>query len=219
MEHVTRWPAPPAHGRHIQLLSTEPTTTPRRTWHGNSTGTNTTIRSPTNNTQHSGSLIRHHNGSTKTANSDKDTSHRGPSGTRRQELDANSICTRLQFTKNITKPILFEAPKDIIIRPMMTFQQEDREQQIHQFLGVISHPTRYCFKIWKILDKTKIGSAASQRSRLYQHHPNPRLRPRQQNQNIATPRGKTHNATIISSHTSPSIGWLKLARVIPEWII
>ena len=41
----------------------------------------------------------------------------------------------LQFTKHITKPATFEAPTDITLRKMITFQQEDRDQQIHQFLG------------------------------------------------------------------------------------
>ena len=48
---------------------------------------------------------------------------------------------KLKFPKNITRPKSFEAPKDITIRPMMTVQQGNRDQQIHQFLGVISHPT------------------------------------------------------------------------------
>ena len=38
----------------------------------------------------------------------------------------------------------------------MTFQQEDSDQQIRQFLGVISYPSRQCLKIWrKIENKLK----------------------------------------------------------------
>ena len=53
----------------------------------------------------------------------------------------------LQFTQHITRPVTFEAPKNITLRTLMTFEQEDRFQQIHQLLGVISNPTWCCFKI------------------------------------------------------------------------
>ena len=36
---------------------------------------------------------------------------------------------------------------------------------------------------------------------------------------ILLPEKNVHKATIISNHTSPSVGWLKLTKVIPAWII
>ena len=53
---------------------------------------------------------------------------------------------KLQLTKNITGPATFEASKNITIRTIIALQQEDSDQQIHQFLGVLSYPTRYSFK-------------------------------------------------------------------------
>ena len=53
---------------------------------------------------------------------------------------------KLQFTKNITRPATFEAPKNITIRPLMTFQQ-DRNQQIHQFQGVYIQPNSWSLHI------------------------------------------------------------------------
>ena len=67
--------------------------------------------------------------------------------------------------------------------------------------------------------QTNIGPETSQRSSLHQHHPNPRPRLRQQTRILLLPGGKLHKTTVISSHTSPSIEWLKPAKEIPEWII
>ena len=71
---------------------------------------------------------------------------------------------KLQFTQHITIPAKIKAPNDITIRPLMTFKQENRDQSTHQFLGVISNPTIYCFKI-----RTKIEN---------KHYPIPRFQSR-----------------------------------------
>ena len=62
---------------------------------------------------------------------------------------------------------------------------------------------------WKQIE---IGPAASKRSRLLQG-------PENKTKILLLPGGKQDTSTIISSQTSSSIGWLKLAREIPEWII
>ena len=98
---------------------------------------------------------------------------------------------KLQFTKNITRPTSFEAPENILIRTMMTFQQEDRDQKIHQFLGVISNPTRYCFKICK-----KSGN----RQGIHNFDPDNKTKI------LLLPGKEQDTYNIISSHRSPSIG-------------
>ena len=92
LEHVSKWHAPPAHrhtpncwalsllqlleelGTEIALAPTPPSEVPPTTHN----------------------IVDHltANGSKKTANNDRDTSHRGPSGSTGQELDSNGICTR-----------------------------------------------------------------------------------------------------------------------------
>ena len=85
---------------------------------------------------------------------------------------------------------------------------------------MISHPTWYCFKIWKkcgnkLKSDIKQARGAGSTDTIPIHD----LDPDNKTRILLLPGGKLHKATIISSHTSPSIGWLEPAKVIPEWII
>ena len=68
---------------------------------------------------------------------------------------------KLQFTHNITRLAEYDTPKNITVRPLMTFQQQGQDQPIHRFLGVVSNPRRYCYKIWEKMEK-KLSSNSSQ---------------------------------------------------------
>ena len=48
---------------------------------------------------------------------------------------------------HLTSPL--EDMRKMIDRPIKKLRQKLSYQKIHQFLGVISNPKRYCFKKWK----------------------------------------------------------------------
>ena len=137
-----------------------------------------TISRPTNTTQHHRPLSRHLNSPIKTANIDRDTTHSRSSPSEYRNWTPIAYANEdLQFTHHTTRPVTFETPTDITLRTMMTFQQEDRDQKIHQFLCVMSNSMRCCFKIWKAKDQTTSEPKTSKWDRLHQRHPIPRLRP------------------------------------------
>ena len=83
---------------------------------------------------------------------------------------------------------------------------------------MISHPIRCCFKIWgknwkKLKTKQKKAREAGSTNTI----PIPEFDPDNNSRMLLLPEKNT--ATIVSSHTSPSIGWLKPAKKILEWII
>ena len=125
---------------------------------------------------------------------------------------------KLQFTRNMKRPTTYTIPKDITLRSLMTFQQQGKDQPIHQFLGVIYDPRRYCYKIWE-KDGLKLASSQSQ------------VRGAGSSNTVPFNDIDTHNnirvlllpatqytAALISEHKSPRLRWPKAAVDIPEWI-
>ena len=67
----------------------------------------------------------------------------------------NETESQQHFTRNIMGPPTYVIQQNITVRPLVTFQQQGQDQPIHQFLGVISNPRRYCYKIVRGKDKDK----------------------------------------------------------------
>ena len=97
----------------------------------------------------------------------------------------------------------------------MTFQKKDRDQQIHQFLGVITPPTKYCFKIWKergnkIRSDPKQARLAGSTNTIvtqdFSTSNNIRL--------LLLSDKQPNTGSIISRHTSPRLWWQKQSKVI-----
>ena len=93
---------------------------------------------------------------------------------------------------------------------MTTFQKQGRDQPIHQFLGVISNPRRYCYKIWEkdgskqALPQSQARGAGSSNAVPFNDvdiHNN--------NRNVLLPVAHQNTATLISDHKSPRLKWPK----------
>ena len=101
----------------------------------------------------------------------------------------------------------------------MTFQQQGQDQPIHQFLGFIQNPRRYCYKIWETVG-TKLTSKHSQARGAGSSTTIPftDLIPHNNNRLLLLPDNHQDTATLISEHKSLRLRWSKPAKDIPEWI-
>ena len=89
---------------------------------------------------------------------------------------------------------------------MTTFQQEDRDKWIHQFLGVI-------FKIWKAKGLTlRVDPKHARGAGSVSTIPFQDVDPENKTRLLMLPGKKAGKTAIISRHTSPRIRWPKLEK-------
>ena len=101
----------------------------------------------------------------------------------------------------------------------MIFQQQGPDQQIHQFLGVISNLRRYNYKIWEI-DGAKLtsnpaqaGGAGSNNTGSFKD-----VNPFNNKGLLLLPDNQQDTASLISEHKSPRLPWPKPANDTPGCI-